>query len=860
MRFWVCVMLRLFPRRFRRRFGPDLLATFDERWNERAGLPLAARTIGDMVRSAAIERLKGDGVIRTLRQDIHIGVRGLMKSPGFAVPALLTLALGVGATAAIYSVVNSVLFKGLPYPHADRLVFINESLPKASALNVSWPDYQDWKAQNQVFDRMMVFQPNSMSIASVDGMKTEPVGWVSSSFFPVVGARPIVGRTFSETDDKPGASPVAVLSYRFWRNDLKGDPDVTGRQIDTPNGAFTIVGVLGPDFQILPWEFDVYLPIGLRANNPDFVARQNHPNLQVIAAMRDGVTLARVRDDMKTIMARLATSYPASNRDETAAVVPLADRLIGTVRSDLLMLLGAVIFVLLIACVNVAHLSLARAAHRQGEFAIRAAIGANKVRLVCQVFTESVILAIAGGAAGLVLARWGLPLLTRMYPQSVPGLKDAALDTNVFLFTMGLCLAAACIFGLAPMLQAARSGLNVPSRSGGAGPHGRKVRAFLFVAEIAIAIAVTVGAGLLLRSLAAVMNVNPGFRADHLLALDVIRSGKSGLSDLQFFEQAVEEIAQKPGVESASAAMCPPLSGTCWTSPVMAEGQKDVPDIQKPWTALNMVTPGYFQTAGIQLLEGRLFDAHDNAQSRQVAIVNESFAQRFWPRGQAVGKHLDIVFVGARGLEVAGVIADIKQFSLEAPAMPEVYLPVAQKPVSFMTIMVRTSVEPENLTKVATDAIRSMDKNQTVARVTPLMKRIAALAARRRFAALLLSLFSAAALMLAAIGVSGVMAYTVAQRTREFGIRVAVGAQRRAIVQLVLKEGMFLTALGVAIGSAGSWGLARSIQSMLFGIKPHDALTFISVPALLAVVALLGCWLPARRAARVNPIEALRHD
>jgi putative ABC transport system permease protein len=880
MRTVIAALLRLFPALFRSHYGPDLLATFEDRWRDRPGWPLAARTIADLLRSACLERLsefrrrpdyaapypahKGDSLMTTLWQDLRFGVRTLAKTPGFTIAAVATLALGIGANSAIYSVVDAVLLKGLTYPHADRLVFINEALPNAPGINVSWPDYRDWRAQNRIFADMAVFQPNRASFAAPDGAKSVLAGWVSASFFPLLGAQPILGRTFGTPDDRPGAAPVTVLSYRFWRNELKGDPQIVGKQIALENGA-TVAGVLGPEFQFQPFEFDVYLPIGLRSREPGFTDRGNHPGLIAMAALQPDTTLARARADMHTIMDRLARAYPESNRNESTVLVPIAERLIGHFRAELLMLLGAVAFVLLIACANVAHLMLARAAGRQREFAIRAAIGASRGRLIRQLFVESTLLALAGGAAGLLLAHWCLAPLIDLYPGEIPGLRDARLDPNVLLFTLAVCLGASALFGLAPVLQSARAGLSASLKDGGAGAgvgrSGGRLRAVLFVAEIAAAIVLTVGAALLLRSLAAVLDVNPGFRADHLLALDIVHSGGGPMAGhLRFFEQAANRIARVPGVESASAAMCPPLGGTCWTSPYMLMGRAAPPVMQRPWTALNMVLPGYFATLRTKLTEGRLFTAQDDGRSGNLTIVNQTMARRLWPNGRAVGQRLDVTYATGEVLEVVGVVADVKQFGLDAPVMEEVYVPAAQMPVNFMTLVVRTRRDPATLMHAAVAAIQSLDKGQPVARIAPMTASISASVARRKFAAFLLGLFSALALSLAVVGVAGVMAYTVAQRTREFGIRMAMGAQPGQVSRLVLGHGLRLTGLGVVIGLAAAWALTRLLAGMLFQVKPRDPLTFAAVAALLAAVALAACLLPARRAARVHPMTALRYD
>ncbi len=881
MRTVIAALLRLFPTAFQDRHGADLLATFEDRWRDRPGWRPAVRSIADLLRSALLEHLspaygrgaryfshdashKGDSFMTALGQDLRFGLRMLAKSPGFTIAAVATLALGIGANSAIYSVVDAVLLKGLPYPNAGRLLFINESLPNAPHMNVSWPDFGDWRAQNHVFTEMAVFQPNRAVFAAPEGAQSVPAGWVSAALFPLLGAQPVLGRLFGTPDDRPGVAPVAVLSYRFWRNQLKADPQVVGKQIDL-NGGATVAGVLAPEFQFQPFDFDVYLPIGPRAGQPDFADRGNHPGLMVLAALQPDTTLARARADMRTIMDRLARAYPESNRHESAELVPIADRLIGHFRGELLLLLGAVALVLLIACANVAHLMLARAAGRQREFAIRRAIGASRGRVVRQVFVESVLLALGGGAAGLLLARWCLPWLLALYPAEIPGLRAAGVDPRVLWFTLAVCLAAAALFGLLPMVQSGRATLSLSLKEGSAGNSGGKpggrLRDALFVAEIATAIVLTVGAALLLRSLTAVLDVNPGFAADHLLALDIVHSGAVPMAEhLRFFEQAADRIARLPGVYSASAAMCPPLGGTCWTSPYAPAGRAAPPVMQRPWTALNMVLPGYFATMHAELIAGRLFAAQDDGRSGHLAIVNQTMARRLSPQGSAVGQRVDVTYATGEMLEVVGVVADIKQFGLDDPAMEEVYVPAAQMPVNFMTLVVRTRRDPAALLRAVAGEIGSLDKGQPVARIAAMTDAISASVSRRKFAAFLLGLFSALALTLSLVGVAGVMAYMVAQRTREFGIRMAIGARPGQVSRLVLTHATRLTAWGAVIGLGASWALTRLLAGMLFHVQPRDPVTFAAVAVLMSAAALAASLAPAHRAARVDPTTALRYD
>ncbi|HEY1341324.1 MAG TPA: ABC transporter permease [Bryobacteraceae bacterium] len=797
---------------------------------------------------------RGSGLER-LAQDVRYGLRVLRKSPGYAAAAVLTLTLGIGANTAIFSVVDAVLLKPLPYPHPERLVFLAESLPKAR-LNVSWPDFQDWRAQNQVFEQLAAFQPNRISVQAGGESKQVPAIWVSASFFTLLGARPAMGRAFTESDDRAGAPGVAVASYSFWRNELKGDPNAVGKALPG-DASMTVVGVLPAEFRFEPFECDVFLPIAHRTTDPSWVDRANHPGIMALASLRPGISIERARSDMNAIMDRLGRAYPESNRNETVILTPMAEQLVGWVRSELLMLAGAVAFVLLIACANVAHLALARAASRSREFAIRRALGAGTGRLMRQLLVESTMIALLGGAAGSLVALWGVPAMVNLYPYTVPGLKAARLDSGVLLFTLAVSLAVGLAFGLAPIMSARRAQLY----SAASARQGQPVRATLLAAEVAIALVLAVGAGLLLRSMAAVLDVDPGFRPERLLAMSVIRNGKADpAQDRQFFDAVIESVRKRPGVEAAAAAMCPPMQGTTWSSPYWLEGQPVPAATQRPWTALNMVTPGFFETVGARLLEGRFFTARDDAHAPAVAIVSRTLARRLWPNEPAAGKRIHVQYAENELLQIVGVAADIKQWALDSANMPEVYVPAAQMPVGFMTVLVRTTTGAGPMAASMAAAVREVDRGQAVSKVTPVSDAVVASLARRRFATLLLGLFSAVALALAAVGVSGVMACAVAQRTRELGIRMALGARRSHVLALVFGQALRLAGIGVAIGIAAAWGLTRFLKSQLFGVKAHDPLTFAAMAGLLAAVAAAACWLPARRAARVDPMVTLRAE
>jgi len=599
----------------------------------------------------------------------------------------------------------------------------------------------------------------------------------------------------------------------------------------------------------------------MMSGSESFTDRANHPGLMAVARLRSGVPLERARADMDTIMSRLAHAYPASNRGETVKLELLPEVLLGAIRPELLMLFGAAALVLLLACANVAHLAMARASTRQREFAVRGSLGAGRGRLMRQLLTESTLLSLGGGTLGVLLARWSITPLVRLPPYQAPGLAAAHVDSRVLLFTLLTSLATALLFGCAPIAQAAYSRLNFALHGGEMGRAGRRFRSVLFIAEVAIALVLATGAGLLLRSVSALLHEDPGFHADHLTALGVVRyDGGPPERNLRYFTEAVDRVAHQPGVLSAAAVMCPPLSGANWTSPYWADGQALSRNGQRPWTALNMITPGYFATIQTPLMAGRAFMESDSAGSRPVAIVNKIMASRLAPSGSAVGKLLHVQWAAHELLEVVGVVPDIKQFGVGVPVMPEVYVPVAQMPVSFMTVVVRSAAASGAAAQQAAAALRSVDKEQPITQAATLSEAILHSAGRQRFAALLLSMFGFVALALAAVGISGMMAYTVMRRTRELGIRMALGARRTDVLALVLRQGMLLVSFGVLAGLSLAWMLTKLVRNLLYGVEPHDIPTFAGATVLLAVCAAAACILPAWRAAHVDPIDALRHE
>jgi putative ABC transport system permease protein len=788
----------------------------------------------------------------TLR-DCRYALRQLLRNPGFTAVVILNLALGIGANTAIFSVVNAVLLRPLPWRDAARLVLIHEALPNSPYLNVSWPDYNDWRTQNRVFESLGAFQPSRVKARIADRPEMVPAANVTSSFFTALGVQPLSGRLFSEADDRPGAPPVAIVSFRLSRRLPASD-----KTILIGGEPFTIAGVLQPGFRMPSSEADIFLPLGQNASEGSFTDRANHPGLMAVARLGPGVSLERARGDMDTIMSRLARQYPASNRGETAQIAPLAEVLVGGIRPELLMLFGAVGFVLLLACANVAHLGLARASARRREFAVRLSLGAGRGHLLRQLFVENLWLSLAGAAAGLLVARLAIPPLVRLSPYQPFEVADTRIDPVVLLFTLAVSVTAAVLFGMAPMLQAARSSPNLSAREGADGRSGRRFRSTLFVTEVAIALVLVAGAGLLLESVTRLLRVDPGFRADGLIALDVQRySNESAGQSLRFFQHAVELIAHQPGVTSVAAAMCPPMSGTMWTSPYWTDATASA--AQRPWTALNMITPDYFRTLETPLLHGRLFTDAD-AAGAPVAIVNRTMARLISPTGDPVGRAIHVQWAAYPRMQIIGVVADISQFGVGRAVSPEVFVPAGQMPVKFMTVVLRAGIDPQAAARAATLAIQSIDRDQPISRVTPLREAVVESIARQRFAATLLGIFGALALLLAATGIFGVMAYQVARRRSEFGVRVALGARRAHLLRAVLADGMRLTAFGVAAGILLAFAVMRLLAGLLYGVRWYDAATLASTVVVMIAVAAAACALPAWRASRVDPMQTLRHE
>ncbi len=806
--------------------------------------------------------------MRNFWQDLRYGARMLAKSPGFTAVALLTLALGIGANSAIFSVINAVLLKPLPYPEPNRLVVLDEYQLHTGESSVAWMNFLDWREQSKCFEDLAAYRTDHLTLTGMREPALLRTGQVSAPFFALLGSKTILGRTFSKSEDNPEAGPTVVLSYNFWRNRLGGDPGVVGKTITLDGTAYSAIGVLEPGFKFFNQGVDIYIPIGLRGKTPSWLNRVNHPGLLALARLKPGVSLAAARSEMDTIMRRLETEYPKSNSGERASVMPLYDHLYGDVQPAMFTLLAAVGLVLLIACANVANLLLARAASRQREFAVRAAIGASRARVIRQLLTESVLLSCAGGLMGLLLASWMITPLLRIAPPEIPRLGDTQVNLWVFAFTLIVSVMTGIVFGLAPALQTSNLDLNRVLKESGhstSGPARDRFRAALFISEVALASILVIASGLLIRSLWKAQNLNPGFNADHLLALDVLLPRAEYKDDariLAFFDKATERIRNLPGVRSASAVYCPPTVGTCWTSVYLVEGRPIPAQDQLASSVFNEAQPDYFRTMGIPLIEGRYFKATDTAKSAPVILINQSMARRWWPNESPLGKRIKQGFPESKTpyREIVGVVGDVKQDGPDAPQLTEIFLPVAQEPTNAMTLVVRTSGDPLSMAAGVEKEIHTLDSNLPVARVQPMTQYFSEALARRRFSTLLLGIFGTLALVLAAVGIYGVMAYSVAQRTHEIGIRVALGAQRTGILMLVVGQGLRFAFLGVLAGLTGAFVLTRWMASLLFGVTATDPLTFAAVAVVLISIAAAACYVPARRAMKVDPMVALRYE
>jgi putative ABC transport system permease protein len=808
--------------------------------------------------------------LEQLTHDLRFGMRMLTKRPGFTLVAIITLALGIGANTAIFSVVNTVLLQPLPYKDPDRLVMVWEDdtrhgYPRDTPAAAN---YIDWRDQNQVFEGMAAIADLSFNLTGIGEPERIDGNRVSANLFDLLGVEPQLGRAFSPEEDQPGGNRVVIMSHGLWQRRFGSDINIIGTPLTLNGVSFTVIGVMPLRFQFPGPQNELWIPIAFNSRE---AANRGRHYLRVVARTKPGVTLQQAQAEMNTIAARLQQQYPDSNTDLGATVIPLHEQLVGDIKPALLVLLGAVGFVLLIACANVANLLLARAAVRQKEIAIRVALGAGRLRLVRQFLTESLLLAALGGVVGLLLSLWGVNLLKAFIPENISQVKAITVDARVLGFTLLVSLLTGLIFGLAPATQASKFDLNETLKEGGrdsaSGSRGNRIRGLLVISEVAVSLILLIGAGLLINSFLRLSNVDPGFRADNLLTMQVVLPQLKYPDHARrsaFYTDLLSRVEALPGVKSAAVTNWIPLVLQGDSVGITIEGQPAPPPGQELIVVTRVVSPHYFRTMGIQFLQGRDFDEQrDRADSPAVVVISETMARRFWPGEDPVGKRLTPGRPDNPDdwCEVVGIVKDVRQFHLDADPKPQMYFTYEQAGLfAPRHVIVSTEVEPLSLAATVRKTVWEIDKDQPVSDISTMEDVLSESVARQRFSMLLLGIFAAVALALAAVGIYGVMSYSVAQRTREIGIRMALGAQGRDVLKLVIGQGMRLAFIGVTVGLIGAFALTRLMQSLLFGVSATDWLTFVVIAFLLAVVALLACYLPARRATKVDQMIALRYE
>ena len=807
--------------------------------------------------------------METLWQDLRYGVRMLLKKPGFTFVAVLTLALGIGANSAIFSVVNAVLLRPLPYQDPERLALVWWSVPKLSldVMPASAPDFNDWKNQNQVFERLAALEGLSFNLTGEGEPERVQGAAVSADLFPLLGVQASAGRTFSAEEEQPGRNKVVVLSHNLWQRRYGSDPKLIGQAIALNGESYIVTGVMPPGFRFPEGaeEINVWVPLAFDA---DVMSRRGHRYLIVVGRLKPGITLQQAQTEMNVVASRLAQQYPDTNTGWGIKVASLHAELTEDIGPALLVLLGAVGFVLLIACANIANLQLARATARQKEIAIRLALGASRFRLIQQFLTESVLLAVLGGALGLLLALWGVDALVHLLPADVPRLEQVGIDTYVLGFTLLVSLLTGIFLGLAPALQATKPDLTEALKEGGKTLMGSlrrsRVRSLLVISEVALALVLLIGAGLMIESFQHLRKVNPGFNPENVLKMDLALPEQKYAEDYQqaaFFQQLLEKVESLPGVLSAGVSTNPPLTDDSKSDfsiegrPPQAQGGEDA-------ASYGSVSPNYFRALGIPIVKGRAFTEQDTSQSTPVVIISETMARRYWPDEDPIGKRLK------QGdpedpdpwLTIIGIAGDVRRYGLDEDLKPEIYFPYLQKPSPAMALVVRAFTSPTSMVAAVRNQVQAIDKEQPVYDVKTMDQLLAESVASRRLSMLLLGIFAALALVLSAVGIYGVISYSVSQRTHEVGIRMALGAQPWDILRLIVKQGMVLVIIGLLVGLAGAFAMTRVMSSLLYGVSATDPLTFIGLSLLLAGVALLACLIPARKATKVDPMVALRYE
>ncbi|MFI5092316.1 MAG: ABC transporter permease [Candidatus Acidiferrum sp.] len=841
----------------------------------------ARRELGNVGLIKEVTReMWGWASVERLMLDLRYGLRMLAKSPGFATVAILTLALGIGANTALFSVVNGVLFSPLPYSHPDQLVWIAESKPNFATGSISYPNFRDWEKNNRTFSAMGAYRPYSYNLTGLGDAEQIRAMLITSDFFSVLGVNPQIGRSLAPGEDEIGAAPIAMLSAGLWKRKFGSSGGAVGKTLTLDGKNFTIVGVLPAGFDLALGSFhnvDIYVPLG-QWSNPLLPKRGAGLGIHGLGRLKPGVTIAQARADMEAVTGSLAAAYPDADKGIGAAVIPLKQEMIGDVRLFLLVLLAAVGFVLLIACVNVANLMVARASARAREFAIRTALGASRSRLLRQLLTESILLSFTGGTLGLLLAAWGTKAALHQLPVNLPRSGEVTLDARVLIFTLLISLACGIFFGLGPALKSASPNLHDTLKEGGRGGSGSRHRAqgIFVVVEMAMALLLLIAAGLMIRSLSALWNVNPGFDSHNVLTFGVAlppsmnKSGPAGARAA--LRQLNDALAAVPGVTASSLS---------WGAIPMDSDDEDLFWIEgkpKPatendmdWALSYVVQESYLQVMKVPLERGRFFTAQDNENSPHVIVVDEIFARQYFPGQNAVGQHVFLQNKGGRA-EIVGIVGHVKQWGLDTDdkesLRAQLYFPYMQLPDQAMDAsswsgtgaLVRYDPSRPGIADAIRAAVRRLSAEHVMYGEQTMDEIISSSLAMRKVSMVLLGVFAALALGLASIGIYGVISYLVGQRTQEIGIRLALGAKRTDVLRLVLGAGMKMAALGLVIGLVAALGLTRLMAGLLFGVTATDPLTFAAVALLLAIVALAACYIPARRAMRVDPIVALRYE
>jgi putative ABC transport system permease protein len=807
--------------------------------------------------------------METVLQDLRYAMRASLNRPGFMVIVVLALAIGIGANTAIFSVVNAILLRPLPYKNPDRIVMVWMSNGKL-AIDQDWhsyPNYVDYRDQNSTFEEVAAFNDLGFNLTG-NGEPVRVAGaWSTANLFAVLGVDPQFGRAFTVEEEEPGKDRVAVISHGLWQRRFGGDPNIVGQPISLNGVDRTVIGVMPAGFAFPQKETDVWVPLAASAQNKQ---QRGAFWLKAVGRMKPGVTIEQARADMGTIANQLLERFPQIMESYGVNLVPLHEQVTGKVRTALLVLLAAVAFVLLIACANVANLLLARAAAREREIAIRTALGASRRRIVRQLLTESVLLALVGGVLGLLLAIWGLDALKAISPANVPRLDQIGIDGRVLAFTLTVSLLTGIIFGLVPALQASKPDLNESLKEGGRGSsegrRGRRVRSLLVVSEIALSLVLLIGAGLLIKSFVQLQKFDLGFNPNNLLTLRVQLAGTKYRENPQvvnFFQQALERMRNVPGVQSVGGISTIFLSDTPNSTNFTIEGRPVPTGADSIEVPLDAVTTDYFKVMGIPLLKGRFFDERDRAGSLPVAIVNETFAKRFFEGEDPLGKRY--CYGQPSGdktewLTIVGVVGDMRRTGYDKAARPETFMAQDQNPDIALTIVARTAGDPASYAPALRDAVWAVDKDQSVFSIKTMDATLAEMTAERRFNMLLLGIFAAVAMVLASVGIYGVISYSVTQRMHELGVRIALGASRRDVMRLVVGQAAQLALIGVGVGMVAAFFLTRLMASLLYGVSATDFATFLLIPSLLTGVSLAASFVPARRAMKIDPMVALRYE